>query len=131
MAAFCVTHALPNLMGTKVSCLLLVFLGIVGTLLVVEARVLSLDGGQTQLDRLIKQVPKRLEPGREEMGGDGLLSRMASGKNGREVGIDFLLFGHPCCVLKRQLCATNLLLAQINMLPELSNGIQRCVVLEA
>lgn len=118
-------------MGTQVSCLLLAFLGIVGSLLVVEARVLSLDGRQTQLDRLIKQVPKRLEPGREEMGGDGLLSRMASGKNGREVGIDFLLFGHPCCVLKRQLCATNLLLAQINMLPELSNGIQRCVVLEA
>jgi hypothetical protein len=53
------------------------------------------------------------------------------GKNGREVGIDFLLFGHPCCVLKCQLCTTNLLLAQINMLPELSNSIQRCVVLEA
>lgn len=59
-------------MGTKVSCLLLVFLGIVGTLLVVEARVLSLDGGQTQLDRLIKQVTKGLEPGSEEIGEDGL-----------------------------------------------------------
>lgn len=41
-----------------------------------------------------------------------------------------LLLGHPCCVLKGQLGAANLLLAQVNVLPELSDGVQGSVVLE-
>ncbi len=42
-----------------------------------------------------------------------------------------LLFGHPGCVLKRQLGATNLLLAQVDVFAELSNGIQGGVMLKA
>ena len=36
--------------------------GVVGRLLVVEAWVLCLDGRQSQLDGLVKQVPKHMEP---------------------------------------------------------------------
>ena len=36
--------------------------GVAGGLVVVEARVLDLDGRETQLDGLVKQVPKHLEP---------------------------------------------------------------------
>lgn len=42
----------------------------------------------------------------------------------------FSLLGHPGGVLKGQLSAANLLLAEVNVLPELGDGIQRSVVLE-
>lgn len=40
------------------------------------------------------------------------------------------LFGHPRSVLEGQFSAADLLLAQINVLPELGYGIQGSVVLE-
>lgn len=40
------------------------------------------------------------------------------------------LLRHPCGVLKSQLSAANLLLTQVNMLPELGYSIQRSVMLE-
>lgn len=42
----------------------------------------------------------------------------------------FLLFGHPGGVLKSELCAAYLLLAQVNVFPELSDSIQGGVVLK-
>lgn len=45
---------------------LLPVLAVTSGLLVVETRVLSLDGGQSQLYGLIKQLAKRLEPGGEQ-----------------------------------------------------------------
>ena len=41
-----------------------------------------------------------------------------------------LLFGHPGGVFEGQLSAPDLLLAQVDVLPELSDGVQRGVVLE-
>lgn len=40
------------------------------------------------------------------------------------------LLRHPCGVLKSQLSAADLLLTQVNMLPELGYSIQRSVMLE-
>lgn len=42
----------------------------------------------------------------------------------------FLLFGHPRRVLKGQFSAANLLLTQVHVLPELTDCIQRGVVLK-
>lgn len=47
---------------TKLMCLLLPLLAVAGSLLIVETRVLGLDGGQAQFYGFIKQLPKRLEP---------------------------------------------------------------------
>lgn len=47
---------------TELMCQLLPVLAVTGSLLVVESRVLSLDGCQTQLYGLIKELTKRLEP---------------------------------------------------------------------
>lgn len=47
---------------TELLCQLLPVLAVTGSLLVVEARVLSLDGCQTQLNGLIKELTKWLEP---------------------------------------------------------------------
>lgn len=41
------------------------------------------------------------------------------------------LFRHPCGVLKGQFSTADLLLTQVNVLPELSYSIQRSVMLEA
>lgn len=42
-----------------------------------------------------------------------------------------LLFGHPSGVFKRQLSAADLLLAQVDVFAELSDCVQRGVVLKA
>lgn len=41
-----------------------------------------------------------------------------------------LLFGHPGSVLKSQLSTADLLLTQVDVLPELGDGVQGSVVLE-
>lgn len=56
-----------------------------------------------------------------------LSNRQENGLEHRSV----LLFGHPGGVFERQLCAAYLLLAQVDVFSELSDGIQGGVVLEA
>ena len=48
----------------------LAVLAVAGSLLVIEAGVLGLDGCQAQLDGLIKQLPKGLEPTQTHRGGE-------------------------------------------------------------
>lgn len=49
-------------MAAELAGLLLPFLGVVRRLLVVEARILGLDGGEAQLNGLVEEITKGLKP---------------------------------------------------------------------
>lgn len=123
----------------ELQCQLLPLLTVTCSLLVVEPRVLGLDGRQAQFNGFIEEFSKRLEPDKNKNKNKntdrGGLSFPAA-----VVGSDLVLyfcgsesdplFGHPGCVFKAQLSAANLLLTQVNVFPELSDGVQGSVVLE-
>lgn len=66
------------------------------------------------------------DAGRRQMGCDEACRQQLQEQGGQ----GFLLLGHPGGVLEGQLSAANLLLAEVNVLPELGDGIQRSIVLE-
>jgi hypothetical protein len=99
--------------------------GVVGSLLVVETRMLSLDGCEALFDGLVKQVTKHLKPVHyEQLQPSTLHSILHETVNNDINDRCYLLPSHPSTVFKGQLRGAYLSLEEVNVSAELCYTVQ-------